>query len=542
MHDEDDGHTVVDADGVTKPADDTPATVGGPSSALHGARPKRGGGLGPIVMRYSPTENKGARVRTGSDVTGIKLGWKVVLAVVAVASTAIPFMPTPAFAHSPSVVFTVAGTGTEEFCCDGGPATLADLDQPRGLAVMPDGGFLIAEAFSHIIRRVFPNGTAQTVAGNGYQAFSGDGGQATSAALNLPHAMVVLAGGGFLIDDAGNFRIRRVGPDGVIQTVAGNGTNGFSGDGGPASAATISAPRGIAGTADGGYLIADTDNNRVRKVASNGIITTVAGTGAIGASGDGGPATAAALNRPYGVTGLPDGSFLIADTSNNRIRKVSSTGVITAFAGTGSAAFAGDGGSATSATLNFPVNTGVLPDGTVVIADALNDRVRQVSPQGVISTLAGNGTSGFSGDGVAPNATAFFTPKAAVPFAGGVLIADSDNQRVRLVGSGPWPAPPLGSGVILINANAAKTATPTVTITSVAHNVNHIRLSNSPATTNGVLSKGRTQAAVGPISWDLTDASTGGSTAQGRRLVYAQWQGHDGQWSAVQADSIIWGP
>jgi hypothetical protein len=330
-------------------------------------------------------------------------------------------------------IFTAAGTGAAGFGGDGGPAPQARIDHPRGLAVLPDGSYLVVDAGAHRVRRVLPNGTITTVAGTGTSGFSGDGGPATAARLNLPHAAAPLPDGGFLIADTNNYRIRRVSPAGIITTVAGIGVKGFSGDGGPAVAARISAPRGLASLPDGSYLIADSDNNRIRRVTAAGIISTVAGTGTSGFGGDGGSATSAAMNSPFGVAPVSDGGFLIADADNRRVRRVSAAGTITTVAGTGTSGFSGDGGPATSARITAPYNVAPLSDGGFLIADTANHRVRQVSGSGTISTVAGTGAAGFSGDGGPPTQAQLNSPKALLLFGSGYLIADADNHRVRSV-------------------------------------------------------------------------------------------------------------
>ena len=336
----------------------------------------------------------------------------------------------------PARMFTAAGTGVKGYGGDGGPATRATINHPRGFAALPDGGYLFADAFGQRVRRVYPDGTIRTVAGTGVAGFSGDGGAATAARLNLPHAVAAVPGGGFLIADEVNFRVRKVSASGIITTVAGTGVQGFSGDNGPATLAKIGASRGLAATSDGGYLIADSSNNRVRKVSSDGIIRTVAGTGMAGFAGDGGSPTAAWLNLPFGVTPISGGGFLISDISNNRVRRVLN-GVITTVAGTGVAGFSGDGKQATAAQINGPVNTAVLSDGSFLIADALNHRIRKVSSGGVITTVAGTGSAGYSGDGAPATTLEINTPKAMLAFKDGFLIADSENSRVRYVGSAP---------------------------------------------------------------------------------------------------------
>jgi hypothetical protein len=445
----------------------------------------------------------------------------------------------PATSAAADRIFTAAGTGVEGFSGDGGPAGLGDMNHPRGLAVLPDGGFLIAEAFGHRIRRVLPDGTMTTVAGTGVKGFSGDGGPATSARLNLPHAVAPLPDGGFLIDDTNNNRIRRVWPDGRITTVAGTGAGGFSGDDGAATAARIGAPRGIDASPDGGYLIADSNNHRIRRVSPGGTITTVAGTGVKGFSGDGGPATSARLNLPFGVAVLPGGGFLVAEPANSRVRRVSPDGTITTVAGTGVRGFSGDGGPATSARLDNPHNVEPLPDGGFLIADTQNHRIREVSADGTIRTVAGTGSPGFGGEAGPPASAQLYTPKSIVPFGGGLLVADSSNNRVRFIAAGPWPAPAPGSGMVQIDDAAAYATDPAVSVIVEAEGVTGVRLSNSPAISDGMLVSGVTYSSATRIDWDLADPATGGSGADGVRYVYAQWQDDAGNWSSVKRDSIV---
>jgi hypothetical protein len=229
-------------------------------------------------------------------------------------------------------------------------------------------------------RRVSPDGTITTFAGGALNGFSGDGGPATSARLNLPMGVAAQPDGGVLIADSNNHRIRRVSPDGTITTVAGNGTEGFSGDGGPATAAELDLPVAVAVTRDGGFLIADYLNNRIRRVSPDGTITTVAGTGGWGFSGDGGPATWAQLNSVADAVETPDGGLLTSDTGNNRVRRVSPDGTITTVAGIGGfpGSFSGDGGLATLAGLNAPGGVAVTASGGFLIADTNNNRVRFV--------------------------------------------------------------------------------------------------------------------------------------------------------------------
>jgi glucose/arabinose dehydrogenase len=336
-------------------------------------------------------------------------------------------------------ISTIAGSDPfGDFSGDGGPATAAALNEPAGVAVLPDGGYLIADAGNDRVRRVFPDGSIKTVAGTGNYGFSGDGGPAAAADLQAPIGLAVLPDGGFLIADAAAARIRRVSATGVITTVAGNGIRGFSGDGGPATAAEIFDPNGVAVLPDGGFLIADGDYV-VRRVSPTGIISTVAGTGVQGNSGDGGPATAAQLDLPYSVAVTPDGGFLIADTGNRRVRRVSPGGIITTVAGTGAQGSSGDGGAATAAQLNYPTGLATTPDGGFLIADWFGNRVRRVSPTGVITTVAGTGTPAVftNGDGGPATAANLTMPFAlATTPGGGFVFVEEGNAAVRLVDAG----------------------------------------------------------------------------------------------------------
>jgi hypothetical protein len=332
-------------------------------------------------------------------------------------------------------IVTVAGTGVDGHDGDDGPATAAAIDHPRGIAALPGGGFVFTEPFANTVRRVGPDGTITTIAGTGNAGFSGDGGPATRAEFSGVHGAGLLPDGGLVLADPGNQRIRRTWPDGNITSVAGTGAPGFSGDGGPAAAARINAPRGVAALADGGFLIPDSNNHRIRRVWPDGTITTVAGTGAPGFSGDGGPAIAAQLSLPFAVAPLPDGGFLVADTGNDSVRRVWPDGTITTVAGTGEAGYSGDAGLATAAELRSPHSVVGLPDGGFVVADTFNDRVRRVWPNGTITTVAGTGAPGFSGDGGPAELAQLDLPKALAVLSdrSGVLIGDSANNRVRLL-------------------------------------------------------------------------------------------------------------
>ena len=293
-----------------------------------------------------------------------------------------------------------------------------------------------SSAFPQGILTVTPGRSVATVAGTGVLGYSGDNGVAASATLANPSAAAYDAGGNLYLADAQNHVVREVLKSGQITTIAGTGLEGYGGDNGVATSAYLDTPTGVAVDSSGNLYIADSHNQRIRKV-SGGIITTIAGTGAAGYSGDGGAATAAQLSLPSAVTIDSNGNLYIADTNNQRIRKITGT-AITTIAGNGEESYAGDGTTATAAALDLPTGVAVDATGNVYIADRHNQRVRMVTPAGTISTIAGSGTAsfsgGFSGDGAAATAAMLAKPSGvSVDGAGNIYIADTDNQRIRQV-------------------------------------------------------------------------------------------------------------
>ncbi|MBI2889796.1 MAG: hypothetical protein HYY13_03320 [Nitrospirae bacterium] len=342
----------------------------------------------------------------------------------------------PAGAIGTPSISTVAGTGTGGYSGDGGSATSAAINQPWAVALDTAGNIYIADRANHRVRKVTTAGTISTVAGNGTAGFSGDNGAATLANLNTPSGVALDSSGNLYIADQANHRIRKVDTTGLITTFAGTGTAAYSGDGGPATSAEINTPQGLAVDTSGKLYIADTSNYRIRMVNGAGNITTVAGNGSAGYTGDNGPATSATLNNPASVALDTAGNFYIADQSNAVIRKVSSASIITTAAGSGTSGYSGDGGPATSAKLNAPADVAVAPDGTLYIADTSNNRVREVSVGGTIRTAAGTGTAGFSGDGGLPTSAMVNAPRGVATNVSGFLyIADTDNNRIRGTGA-----------------------------------------------------------------------------------------------------------
>lgn len=349
------------------------------------------------------------------------------------------------------IITTVAGTGVSGYNGEAIPAATAQLSVPVAVEPLPDGGYLIAEQGNQRVRRVGPDGVIRTVAGNGTTGGGGDGGPAAAAQLNTPNDIAVMADGGVLIADSANHRVRRVDPAGNISTFAGTGAAGYNGDGIAATAAQLNFPAGVAVLADGSVLIGDNDNHRIRRVAG-GIISTVAGTGVLGGAGDGGAATAATINDPGDVDALPGGGYVFSEVAGHRVRQVSAAGTITRVAGTGAPGLGGDGGPAAAAQLNGPIGLAPLPGGGVLIGDSANHRVRQVDAAGTIQTLAGTGVAAFGGDGGLATAAQLNVPiGVAVTTAGDFLIADTSNRRIRKL----TPPPPSVAGVHLVGAPAA---------------------------------------------------------------------------------------
>ncbi len=354
----------------------------------------------------------------------------------------------------PGIINTAAGIGgADGFSGDGGLATQAQLYWPWGIAVDGHGNIYFADSGNYRIRKLTAStGDISTVAGGTY-GYYGDGGPATSAELRDPYGVAVDASGNIYIADTSNNRIRKVTVStGIISTVAGNGTAGYSGDGHAATSAELSGPQGVAVDASGNIYIADSDSFVVRKVtAATGIISTVAGNGTQGYSGNGGLATSAELGGPASVAVDASGNIYVADNSvynyDNTIRKITaSTGIISLVAGTGTSGYSGDGGPATAAQLNGPTDVLVDTSGNVYIADYSNSVIRKVTAStGDISTVAGNGVEGYFGDSGSATSAELLDPAGmALDPSGNLYIADTFNNRIRVVGtsSTSLPTPP----------------------------------------------------------------------------------------------------
>lgn len=336
---------------------------------------------------------------------------------------------------------TVAGTGVRAASDDALTATAAALTLPLGMAVDAAGDLYFVDG--NRVRKLGPSGALVTVVGAKDPGYAGDGGPAVAARLNAPQALALVGDGSLYVADMRNHRVRKVDPQGVISTVAGTGEAGYAGDGGPAVAAKLNLPVGVAVGFAGSLYVADSANHRVRRLGADGVISTVAGTGDLAYAGDGGPGTSAPVGFPTGLAFDHRGNLYIADLFNDRVRKLDLAGTITTVAGTGIRGYSGDGTKASLAQINLgpgpPRSAGQLlavdAEGNLYIADTANNRVRRMSVGGLITTLAGTGQAGYSGDGAPASAARLNGPLGlAVDADGGLYVADTENNRIRKVG------------------------------------------------------------------------------------------------------------
>jgi sugar lactone lactonase YvrE len=417
-----------------------------------------------------------------------------------------------------SFITTVAGNGTNAYSGDGGAATNASFGSPSGVALNAASNLFISDYSGNRIRKVGPNGIITTVAGNGAASYAGDGVAATNTSLNGPKGLTVDAAGNLFIADYWNQRVRKVGTNGIITTVAGNGSTGYGGDGVAATNTSLYFPLGVAVDAAGDLFIADSANDRIREVGTNGIIATVAG-GGIG--GDGGPATNASLYAPGDVVVDATGNLFIADDGDLLVRKVDTNGIITTVAGNGYSGYSGDGGAATNASLSSPIGLALDSKGGLFIADHNNNCIREVATNGTITTVAGNGTPAYSGDGgLATNASLFYPSAVALDSSENLFIADTGNNRIRKVGLAGLPLLTLnnvttnntGYYQVIVSGSGGSVTSSVVTLTvllsppsfsSVIHNA------NGSITLNGLGMPGITNRVwaatnlVPPIVWQV---------------------------------------
>jgi hypothetical protein len=332
------------------------------------------------------------------------------------------------------IITTVAGNGSIGFSGDGGPATAASFFY--AWHVVPDtmGNIYFTDAFNHRVRKVNSAGVISTFAGTGTIGYSGDGGAATAAQLNGATGLAIGNDGSIYV--GGLATIRKVSPSGIISTIAGTDVTGFSGDGGPATAAQLENAYGLTLDAVGNLYFADASNNRIRKInlSTDGFIHTIAGNGSVGSGGDGGPATAAQLFGIAGVAISAMGELYISENGGNRIRKISTSGVISTIAGNGTPGFSGDGGPASASVVSAPYGLAFGFDGILYFSDHGTSRIRKIGPGDTINTIGGIGTDGFSGDGGLASAAELYWPNGiATDAKGNIFVCDWKNYRIRRI-------------------------------------------------------------------------------------------------------------
>jgi hypothetical protein len=372
-------------------------------------------------------------------------------------------------------IYTVCGTGVAGYTGDGGAARTALIKGPRAVTTDTNGNVYFCDVTCNVIRKIAANGIISTVVGTGTAGNGGDNGLAVNATLSGANGVFVDKSGNIYISNTNSHTIRKVnGSTGVITTIAGTaGLAGSAGDGGPATSAKLSSPLGVCADDSGNVYIADQNNHRVRRIdGTTGLISTIIGTGSNAFSGDGGPGTAARVAYPRDVAIDKNGNLYVADAANNRIRKyVIATGIISTLAGTGSSGSTGDGGAATAATFWAPARISYDGGSNLYIADQNNNKVRYVDlNSNFVYNLAGNGGTGFTGDGGAATAATVWIPcGVAADKYGNVFIADANNRRLRAV-----PAP-VSVGIVLTGPSSVPTGTPITftAYTSMENNVSY---------------------------------------------------------------------
>ena len=339
-------------------------------------------------------------------------------------------------ATNAQTITTIAGNGSPGYSGDHFAATAATINHPEELVQDRAGNVYFVELENSVVRKISTSGIISTIVGTGTAGFNGDGIAATAAQLNRPYGVAIDTFGNFYIGDASNNRVRKVNTAGIISTIAGTGTPGYTGDGFAATAATLHQPMFLRADAAGNIYFSDNSNFAIRKISNTGIITTVIGTGATGSSPDGTLATAAQISASQGLCVDTAGNLFFCDVYNNLVRKVDHiTGILTTIAGNWTSGYTGDNGQATAASLNTPNDVFADATGDVYIADCLNHVIRKINPSGIITTIAGS-TQGYSGDNGPATIAQLNGPTGIhIGLAGKLYITDATNQRIRVVTS-----------------------------------------------------------------------------------------------------------
>jgi gliding motility-associated-like protein len=392
----------------------------------------------------------------------------------------------PWFSYSQiNTINTIAGIkNAPGYSGDGGAASSAHLTNPFGMCTDNTGNLYIADIGNHVIRKIDRNGIITTVAGNGTAGYSGDGGPATSARFYTPRDVAVDMAGNLYISDFSKRVVRKVNTAGIISTIAGNGTQGYTGDGGPATAAQLYHPAGLAIDHSGNLYIADDSNHVVRKVNTAGIISTFAGNGYPWYSGDGGPATSATMWLPSGIAVDNMDNVYITDRATSSVRKVNRSGIISTFAGNGSIGYSGDGGPATAARIHAVFAIAFDNSNNAYITDNDNAVIRKIDAAGIITTFAGTPKQqGYSGDGGPALSAKLWYPVGIAADATGIYVTDPQNQTIRKI------SPCIAS-------------VPSLTISSTSDNI----CAGTPVTFN---TTALNEGATPEYQWQLNGVNTG---------------------------------
>lgn len=337
------------------------------------------------------------------------------------------------------IISTIVGNGSLSHSGDGGSAISASLASPTGVAFDASGNMYIAEFTGNYIRKVSSAGIISTIAGTGTASSTGDGSAASSATLNNPSGIAIDGSGNIFIAEASGNRIRKINTSGIISTIAGTGAASSTGDGGAATSATLNFPTDIVIDGSGNLYISENSGNRIRKINTAGNISTIAGTGTASSTGDGGAATSATLNNPAGLAFDASGNLFIAENSGHRVRMINTSGDISTVAGTGTATSTGDGSAATSATIKYPRSLVFDASGNLFIAEENGSKIRRVNSSGVISTVVGTGTYSYSGDGAAATLATIKTPFGLSMYSGNLYFSDFNSYVIRRVCNAPVP-------------------------------------------------------------------------------------------------------